>query len=112
MTKKKTVIADAKAESKRADVNVNRIRVLHDWGGVPSNFNRVAPGDYDIDDDALYGCGQYLLDNGHAIKIGPWADEEAEVDAEPSSGSDETGEPGEAGDETTPAAEPNAEDGQ
>lgn len=44
-----------------------KINVPLDWGMGRSK--RVRPGDYDIDDPALLGYGQYLVDNGHATVI-------------------------------------------
>lgn len=39
------------------------------YRGGPSGFRQIAPGVYDINDEALYGCGQYLVDTGHATVI-------------------------------------------
>lgn len=43
-----------------------RIRVLINYGGVNTNERRIAPGEYDTDDPALFGIADYLLKHGHA----------------------------------------------
>jgi hypothetical protein len=43
-----------------------RIKVYHNYGGWATNDRRIFPGIYDIDDDALFGVGEYLVTNGHA----------------------------------------------
>lgn len=56
------------------------IRVLRDFGGRLTNEQRILPGDYALDDPALLGVGQYLLDNGFAAALDP-IPESAPVDA-------------------------------
>ena len=56
--------------SKKKETAVAKIHVLHDWGGVPSNFQRIAPGEYSFGDPALLGLEDYLITNGHAVRIG------------------------------------------
>lgn len=48
---------------------MERIRVLHNWGGEPSAFRRVEAGEYDINDPRLFGLAEYLVTNGHAVAI-------------------------------------------
>jgi hypothetical protein len=43
------------------------IRVLVNYGGVPSGGLRILPGLYNDDDPALLGLGGYLVANGHAV---------------------------------------------
>lgn len=47
----------------------------HRFGGV-----KIAPGEYAIDDEALAGQGQYLLDTGHAVEVGAPKGGKARVD--------------------------------
>lgn len=46
-----------------------RIRVLANYGGAMTNEARIEPGEYDFDAPELFGAGQYLLDNGHAVAL-------------------------------------------
>lgn len=43
------------------------IRVLHVYRNISGA--RIAAGDYEDQDPALQGLGQYLIDNGHAIAL-------------------------------------------
>ncbi|MFN8452024.1 MAG: hypothetical protein U0521_26380 [Anaerolineae bacterium] len=46
-----------------------RIRVNRDFGGRITDERRIPPGEYALDDPALFGVGQYLLDNGFAERV-------------------------------------------
>lgn len=43
-----------------------RIRVPNYYRGLPSDFKPIYPGDYDSDDERLYGLADYLVQTGHA----------------------------------------------
>ena len=47
-----------------------RIHVFRDFAGKLTGERRIYPGDYALDDAALFGVGQYLLDNGFAVSLG------------------------------------------
>lgn len=46
------------------------ITVLRNYGSAATDFQRIEPGDYAEDDARLYGLADYLLENGHAVKVG------------------------------------------
>jgi e3 binding domain. len=48
-----------------------QIQVLRDFAGKLTNERRIYPGVYFLDDEALYGVGQYLIDNGFALELEP-----------------------------------------
>ena len=50
--------------------SVMRIEVFNNYGGKPSNGERIEPGFYYEDDPALFGLSDYLVTNGHARYIG------------------------------------------
>lgn len=60
-----------------------RIQVLRDFAGKLTNEQRIYPGQYELGDDALFGAGQYLLDNGFAV-ISDDAVAEAEIETQES----------------------------
>lgn len=43
-----------------------RLRLHTDYGGARTHEQRIAPGDYDADDERLFGLADYLVENGHA----------------------------------------------
>lgn len=45
------------------------IQVLHTYGGRLTKREKILPGVYDTEHDALYGIAQYLVDNGHAVIV-------------------------------------------
>lgn len=45
------------------------IRVLHNYGGRNTKEQRILPGEYAIDDPALFGVADYLVENGHAVAV-------------------------------------------
>lgn len=45
------------------------IQVLHTYGGRLTKREKILPGVYDTEHNALYGIAQYLVDNGHAIQL-------------------------------------------
>lgn len=45
------------------------IKVLWGYRGAPSNGQYIAPGQYDENDEHLFGLAQYLLQNGHAVAM-------------------------------------------
>lgn len=47
-----------------------RIQVIRDFAGRLTGERRIFPGEYALEDPALFGAGQYLLDNGFAVVIG------------------------------------------
>ena len=53
-----------------------RIRVTREFAGRITNERRIYPGEYEKSDAALFGVGQYLLDNGfaHPVDVPPAAD--------------------------------------
>lgn len=57
-----------------------RIRVNRDFGGRITDERRIPPGEYALDDPALFGVGQYLLDNGFAEMLEPLVVADAPVD--------------------------------
>ncbi len=46
-----------------------KIEVLENYGGQRTQERRVLPGVYNVDDPALFGVGEYLLEVGKAIVI-------------------------------------------
>ena len=46
------------------------MRINVRWGYAVSLGVYIPAGEYAIDDEALQGLGQYLLDNGHALPVG------------------------------------------
>lgn len=55
-----------------------RIQVTREFAGRLTNEQRIYPGVYELNDEALFGVGQYLLDNGFARSLGePVSDAEA-----------------------------------
>lgn len=46
-----------------------RIKVLREFSGRITREQRIYPGEYTLDDPALFGAGQYLLDNDFAEQI-------------------------------------------
>lgn len=44
-----------------------RIRVTREFAGRITHEQRIYPGEYGLEDDVLFGVGQYLLDNGFAV---------------------------------------------
>lgn len=46
-----------------------KIEVLENYGGQRTQERRVLPGVYDVDDPALFGVGEYLLEVGKAVVI-------------------------------------------
>lgn len=57
-----------------------RIRVTREFGGRLTSEQRIYRGEYGMDDPALFGVGQYLLDNGFAEPIDAPEVEETPVD--------------------------------
>lgn len=51
------------------------IRVRYNYGGSPSGGRRILPGDYGDNDPALFGLADYLVANGHAVRILAASDE-------------------------------------
>lgn len=45
------------------------IRVLHNYGGQPTGFQRIEAGDYADNDSRLMSLGNYLIKNGHAVYV-------------------------------------------
>lgn len=43
-----------------------RIRLPNFYKGLPSDFKPIFPGDYDSDDERLYGLADYLVKTGQA----------------------------------------------
>lgn len=63
-----------------------RIRVHTGYQGAPSRNRWIEPGDYAPKDARLFGLADYLVENGHAIRIADAADAtvmEPQVDIEP-----------------------------
>lgn len=61
-----------------------RIQVLHNYGSVAMGAARIEPGDYEIDDPRLFGRGDYLVKNGHAVPLeGPAVVQEVAPEEEP-----------------------------
>lgn len=54
---------------------MKRIRVLINYGGKDTNERRIEPGEYDLNDERLFGVGERLLANGQAVDITPAAEE-------------------------------------
>lgn len=59
------------------------ITVLRNYGSAATDFQRIEPGDYAEDDARLYGLADYLLENGHAVKVGAVAVAAPVVEPEP-----------------------------
>lgn len=60
------------------------IEVLINYGGAPTEGRRILPGVYADDDAALFGLADYLVANGHAVRLdtpAPAAAEETTIDA-------------------------------
>ncbi len=58
-----------------------RIKILNNYGGKLTGERRILPGEYEDNDPALFGVSaQYLIDNGHAIKVLPDGSQQAYVD--------------------------------
>ncbi len=66
MTKKADSVVKATEKKKMV---VQRIELLHNYGGEPTNFKRILPGEYDVDDEEIMGLAEYLVKNGHAKYI-------------------------------------------
>jgi len=54
------------------------IEVLINYGGAPTEGRRILPGVYAEDDAALFGLAEYLVANGHAVRLDTPAPEAAE----------------------------------
>lgn len=48
---------------------MSHIHVKVNYGGRITQERRILPGVYVLDDPRLFGVGQYLLDNGHAVAV-------------------------------------------
>jgi hypothetical protein len=48
---------------------MTRIFVKVNYGGRITREQRIVPGEYDIDAPELFGAGEYLLENGHAVAV-------------------------------------------
>jgi hypothetical protein len=46
-----------------------RIKLARDYRGKKTNNQVIRAGEYDRDDDALFGQADYLLENGHAVEV-------------------------------------------
>lgn len=46
-----------------------RIRVLMNYGGFNTQERRIVPGEYDVNDPALFGAADYLVQHGHAVPV-------------------------------------------
>jgi len=55
---------------------MKQVEVLQYWTGAASGFRQIAPGVYDADDEQLFGCVGYLLQNGIARRVEATIDEE------------------------------------
>jgi hypothetical protein len=56
---------------------MRHIRVLRDFGGKETNEQRILPGDYAFDDEAILGLGDFLLSEGIAVELKSTEDEPA-----------------------------------
>lgn len=45
------------------------IEVLHNYGGQPTGGQRIEAGTYADTDPALFGLADYLVANGHAVRL-------------------------------------------
>ena len=45
------------------------IEVLHNYGGQPTGGRRIEVGTYADTDPALFGLADYLVANGHAVRL-------------------------------------------
>lgn len=52
---------------------MKRIRLLVNFGGSPTNFRRILPGEYAVDDPQLCGLASFLVESGQA----EWVDDAA-----------------------------------
>lgn len=56
----------AKSKAKTKIVKVGHeprtLRVLTNYGGKPTNEQRILPGDYPVEDPRLFGLSDYLVD--------------------------------------------------
>lgn len=46
-----------------------KLHLRINYGGARTNEQRIPPGDYDADDERLFGLAGYLVDNGHAVWV-------------------------------------------
>jgi hypothetical protein len=59
------------------------IHVSNGYRGAPSKERYIEAGDYAEDDERLFGLAEYLLENGHAVRVAPEPKPEPEPDAPP-----------------------------
>lgn len=50
-----------------------KIRLLHDYKGLPSNYEKLLKGEHDLAPE----LAQYLVDNGHALLLDIFSSEPA-----------------------------------
>jgi len=63
---------------------MTHIHVTKNYGGRITDERRILPGLYALDDERLFGAGQYLVENGHAVMVAdPSAVTVPPVSAEP-----------------------------
>ncbi len=48
---------------------MKRIRVLVNYGGFNTQERRILPGEYEVNDPALFGAADYLIQNGQAVVL-------------------------------------------
>ena len=48
---------------------MTHILVKSNYGGRITDERRILPGLYALDDERLFGAGQYLVENGHAVMV-------------------------------------------
>ena len=58
------------------------IKVTTGYRGKPSNEQFIAPGEYEVGSDRLFGLERYLVQNGFAVFIGNDLLPEAEAEVE------------------------------
>ena len=46
-----------------------RIRVLENYGGVRTDGRRILPGEYELNDPALFKCAGHLVEEGVAVVV-------------------------------------------
>jgi len=46
-----------------------RIKLNSYYIGWKTNERKIAPGIYDVNDDAIFGIADYLIRNGHAVVV-------------------------------------------